>query len=39
MTSDARRLVRPGTVAQRSAGRTATDQYCQVARRDYDASL
>src|SRR6266566_2475298 len=26
-------------VAQRSAGRTATDQYCQVARRDYDAFL
>src|SRR5664279_2843158 len=38
MTSDASRLVRPGAVAQRSAAQTATYQYCQVAREDYDAS-
>src|SRR5664280_496325 len=38
MTSDASRLVRPGAVAQWSAAETATYQYCQVAREDYDAS-
>ena len=38
MMSDARRLVRPETAAQRSAGQMATDQYCQAARTDYDAS-
>lgn len=37
MTGDASRLVRPGVVAQWSAAKTATSQYCQVAREDYDA--
>ncbi len=32
MISDANRLVRPGTVAQRSAVKTATREYCQAAR-------
>src|SRR5437899_12111046 len=35
MMSDASRLVRPGTAAQRSAVNTATRQYCQVAWWDY----
>jgi len=39
MTSDASRLVRPEAVAQWSAAKTATDQYCQVAREGYDAFL
>jgi hypothetical protein len=38
MMSDARRLVRPGAAASRSAATTAIDQYCQVGREDYDAS-
>src|SRR5678815_531433 len=38
MTSDAHRLVRLGTAAQRSAAKTAASQYCQVVRWDYDAS-
>jgi len=38
MMSDARRLVRPEAVAQWSAAQTATDQYCQVAPEEYDAS-
>ena len=38
MMSDASRLVRPEAVAQWSAAQTATDQYCQVARAEYDAS-
>jgi len=37
--SDASRLVRPEVVAQWSTAKTATDQYCQVARADYDSSL
>ena len=35
--SDASRLVRPGAVAQWSAVKTATRQYCQAAGTDYDA--
>ena len=35
--SDANRLVRPGAVAQRSAVKTATRQYCQAAEMNYDA--
>src|ERR1017187_1175852 len=38
MTSDACRLVRPGAAAQWSAAKTATNQYCQVVREEYDAS-
>src|SRR3974390_1297574 len=38
MMSDACRLVHPEAVAQWSAVETATGQYCQVAREDYDAS-
>jgi uncharacterized protein YaiE (UPF0345 family) len=37
MMSDARRLVRPGAVAQRSTAQTAAYQYCQVTREEYDA--
>ena len=35
--SDASRLVRPETVAQWSAAKTATGQYCQAAGKEYDA--
>ena len=38
MTSDACRLVRPGAVAQKSAAKTVTNPYCQVARSDYDVA-
>ena len=37
--SDASRLVRPGAVAQRSAVKTATGQYCQAAEMNYDAVI
>ena len=39
MTGDAIALVRPGTVARRSAVQTATGQYCQIDREEYDAVL
>jgi len=39
MTSDASRSVRLGIVAQRSAVKTATREYCQVVREVYDPSL